>query len=319
MNGFPSGHGRFNGLDPTTERVLIITGSIGIVVILCFISWLVFRNMKRANATGPRRGSRKWLPKWLPWGRKPADDRIKPALAFYTTKGMEAPFLAYDSRELDSPHTISYYGEPKLHPTVSERTTNATTEIFRNGLAIRQSTEPQSLLPYRLVGPKLQINGQIMDTSIIDHPTPSQKANAYYNQSGPAGPQSLDAYNSPTQTQRYPASEVSSLSSGFGDGDIIVTHSNTVVVKPPMAAVRGTETEAEMESEMGNSRRGSWASSSGSVMKRYSVHTTTTTTSDRPARFRSIHSWVNQQKARLKRADSRGQSEQKGAPNAAAT
>jgi hypothetical protein len=264
---------------------------IGIFIVLCFICWIVFKTLKKSEHSN-RKGTKKtWLSKWIPCGRRSASSQ-RQANIVPESKALEEPPLAYDVRDFNSMQAADYYSQEKLHPVVSEGTTYSSIEKSPSGIAMWQAAEPQPLLSNPL-GPQLQPNGQVTEASDINSTLQSQMANPYYNQSG-LSRQPSDAYK---PAQGYRASEISSLSSGFGDGDIIVTEPNTVVIKPPITA-QGPDTEA------GN-RRGSWISRSGSVVKRDSVYTTITTTSERPTRFRSIHSWVDQQKTRLKRADSR--------------
>lgn len=89
--------------------------------------------------------------------------------------------------------------------------------------------------------------------------------------------------NSYGQPRRQPnrASEISSLSSGFGDGDILV---------PPAVA----QVPAQ-----GNMSRESWLSRGN----RETIYTETS--EDSPPRFRTVNSWVNQQTGRVKRQQAR--------------
>jgi len=266
---------------------------IGILIVLCFICWIVFKSLRKSERSNRRVTKKNWLSKWIPCGRRSARSKMQADIA-HEPKVLEEPPLAYDIRDFNSMQATDYYSQEKLYPMVSEGATYPPTEKPPNGIAMWQTAEPQPL-PSDPLGPQLQPNGQVMEAGDINSTLQSQMASAYYNQPG-LSRQPSDTYN-PARGQGYRASEISSLSSGFGDGDIIVTQPNTVVIKPPIAA-------QGLDAETGN-RQGSWISRSGSVVKRDSVYTTTTTTSERPTRFRSIHSWVDQQKTRLKRADSR--------------
>lgn len=93
----------------------------------------------------------------------------------------------------------------------------------------------------------------------------------------------------------YRASELSSISSGFGDGDIIV---------PPMAALQQGQDPRRYsfaKSSGGRSRANSVAnrSEAGSNGQRDTIYTTTS--EDMPTRYRSVNSWVNQQTGRVER------------------
>lgn len=79
-------------------------------------------------------------------------------------------------------------------------------------------------------------------------------------------------------------SDLSSLSSGFGDGDIIMPQP-TANVKPYQTSRLSTGTEAEQS------------------QKRDTVYTEAS--EDTPPRFRTVNSWVRQQTGRVKRAKQR--------------
>jgi len=122
----------------------------------------------------------------------------------------------------------------------------------------------------------------------------SRMADPFFNQSELAR-QPSDAYD-PGQRQVNRASELSSLSSGFGDGDIIIP-------QPP------PPTQAGLKQTSNFVGRFSWMSKkSGS--NRDTIYTETS--EDSPARFRSVSSWVNQQTGRLKRAQQREPPDQDG-------
>lgn len=135
-----------------------------------------------------------------------------------------------------------------------------------------------------------QANGHMADSSDIN--SRSQMLGPYYNQ--PAFARQPSNAHNPAQRQVYRASEVSSLSSGFGDGDIIMPPPN-IIYKPPIAQTIYTNT---------SHRPFSWMSRAGAGAEKRR-DTVSTTTSDRPPHFRSINSWVDHQKERLRRVSSR--------------
>jgi hypothetical protein len=96
------------------------------------------------------------------------------------------------------------------------------------------------------------------------------------------------------QQQRLPnrASEISSLSSGFGDGDIMMPSAMSTLQAPPTAS-------QGLRSAQNNVVRDSWASRPN----RDTIYTETS--EDLPPRFRTVSSWVNQQTGRVKRAQDR--------------
>lgn len=101
-----------------------------------------------------------------------------------------------------------------------------------------------------------------------------------------------------TQKKTTRSSQVSSLSSGFGDEGMIV--SNSLVAPLPPA-----KTPARASSHY--TSRFSWQSQSQNPSKRDSVYTETS--EDQPPRFRSLNSWVDQQAGRIKRTQQKGYGE----------
>ncbi|KAK7747138.1 hypothetical protein SLS62_009193 [Diatrype stigma] len=97
-------------------------------------------------------------------------------------------------------------------------------------------------------------------------------------------------YPAPPQLPVYRDSQLSSLSSGFGDGDIVLTQP---VMPQPLTAPPPVVTQA-LRTANDDAER---------YEKRETVYTQTS--EDRPARFRTIDSWVNQQTGRVQRASSR--------------
>lgn len=125
----------------------------------------------------------------------------------------------------------------------------------------------------------------------------SRMQDPFFNQSELAR-QPSDAYD-PNRRQVYRASELSSLSSGFGDEDIIV---------PPPAATRQpggpSASRLSYQQTPGASRKNSVANASeAGNSNRDTVYTTTS--EDMPPRFRTVSSWVNQQTGRVRRAEQR--------------
>ncbi|KAL8349730.1 hypothetical protein RB601_001634 [Gaeumannomyces tritici] len=117
-----------------------------------------------------------------------------------------------------------------------------------------------------------------------------------YNQSSLAR-QPSNAYD-PAKRQVGRASALSSLSSGFGDGDIVVPQ----LPRQPLAgpahggrAVGGNESEAQ---QYLTEARVSWAS------RRDTVYTESS--DDAQPRYRTVTSWVRQQSGRVRRAEQRG-------------
>lgn len=106
----------------------------------------------------------------------------------------------------------------------------------------------------------------------------------------------------PTRRQMNRASELSSISSGFGDGDIVIPPP-----VPPLPQSYRPESSRYSQSVSGanagftgTATRSSWLSRK-SFSNRDTVYTATS--EDGPPRFRSVNSWVNQQTGRMKRAE----------------
>lgn len=121
-------------------------------------------------------------------------------------------------------------------------------------------------------------------------------AGAYFNQSELAR-QPSDAYD-PARRQVNRASELSSISSGFGDGDIIVPGMPGMVLQPPPPVTQS------LRASQNGVGRFSWVSKSN----RETVYTETS--EDLPPRFRSVTSWVDQQTGRVKRALARPETDE---------
>jgi len=103
----------------------------------------------------------------------------------------------------------------------------------------------------------------------------SRMPDAYFNQSELAR-QPSDAYD-PQRRQVHRASALSSISSGFGDADIVVAPAPSL----PIQSTDGLRPPPNRESIY------------------------TETSEDSPPKFRSVTSWVNQQSGRVKRAAER--------------
>ncbi|KAH7037915.1 uncharacterized protein B0I36DRAFT_359546 [Microdochium trichocladiopsis] len=149
----------------------------------------------------------------------------------------------------------------------------------------------------RRQAPGIPVNGQFTGQGNgLPRNADDRAIDQYYNELFASQPPA--SARDPAQRQ-YRMSDVSSLSSGFGDGDFIVT-------QPLPAPPRAATSQPSAPSQRGSaaySRPPSWTSQPES--RRETVYTTTS--EDRPARFRTLSSWVNQQSGRVKRADSRAQ------------
>ena len=157
-------------------------------------------------------------------------------------------------------------------------------------------------------------------------------ASTYYHSTAAVPPPFTTPYNPIHRQASFATSDTSSLSSGFGDGDIVAADSpvtppqpaavaaaNAAVTPPPSSnplhAYKYTTTTTTT-----TTTRFSWMSQPAEPdQPHHWVHVQsrpeasrretacTEASEDRPARFRSIASWVDQQTGRIRRAQQRGQ------------
>ena len=138
------------------------------------------------------------------------------------------------------------------------------------------------------------------DVNMSNETLRSRMPDSFYNQSQLAR-QPSDAYD-PMRRQVNRISELSSLSSGFGDGDIPVLPSNQRPRQSGQAFLTipeapATPTGLHPATSPTSAGRFSWLRK-----QRISRETVYTEASeDRPARFRSVNSWVRQQTGRVRR------------------
>lgn len=136
---------------------------------------------------------------------------------------------------------------------------------------------------------------QTFETTTTDR---SRMPDPYFNQSELAR-QASTAFD-PAQRAVYRASELSSISSGFGDGDFIVP--------PPAVAQQGARPYSYAKTNVSRAVSVANRSEVGSAGQRDTVYTTTS--EDMPARYRSVNSWVNQQTGRVQRQHERDSNEE---------
>ncbi|KAI1102819.1 hypothetical protein F4804DRAFT_250650 [Jackrogersella minutella] len=277
------------GLDPTAEHLLIAAGAIGAFILFCFIGWIVYRVMKRTKGQGVGVDGGMGFIDRFPWRRRGPMDGTWDGRTLYMAN--ETPPI-YEKGEYDTMQSGGFYGPNKAYPPGP-------------GSAARSVVSNSETGTLRKL-PNITNDGSAL-ASIIDQYPPgneevarngdarltmrSQATQPYYNESE-LPRQQRDTFNPPKRAGNR-ASELSSISSGFGDGDIIIP--------PPLAVSKSPTDEAADNPTARDASRDSWMSREGG--RRETVYTTTS--EDRPARFRSISSWVNQQAGRAKRAGSR--------------
>ncbi|KAK7935311.1 hypothetical protein PG985_000806 [Apiospora marii] len=276
----PDQRHRNNSLDETGEHALIAAGSIGAFILVCFVSWIIYRTLKKPSDSGPE-----FLRKLR--GRKSPDN---------------------ERGDVNSMQNAGYYGDEKMMAMPGSLARSNT--VHSQQTVMQRPMAPGSvvMIPAEEYA-TLTKNQALALSSDYNSTMRSRMPDAYFNQSELAR-QPSDAYD-PAQRQAYRASDLSSLSSGFGDGDIIVPES-ALQPPPPPAPPQATLAPPTPAG------RFSWMSRRAG--DRETVYTATS--EDRPAKYRSINSWVNQQVGRIKRADERKQDEAPpvpGVPNPSTT
>ncbi|KAI8956496.1 hypothetical protein F5Y11DRAFT_179006 [Daldinia sp. FL1419] len=262
-------------LNPTAEHLLIAAGAIGAFILFCFIGWIIYRVLKRTKGQSIGiSGGTGFIDKFSEKRRGSMDG---PTLYMAN----EAPPI-YEKGEYGTMRSDTFYGLGKAYPPGPGSVVRSNSQSG----TLRQSPDSNPPLA-SIINQYTPGNGGTANNGNGNATMESQVTQPYYNESElPRQPP--EAYGAPKRTWTR-ASEISSISSGFGDGDIIV---------PPPS---GTNKPVPVPTEDNPSARDSWMSRPGD--RRETVYTEAS--EDRPARFRSITSWVNQQAGRAKRAGSR--------------
>ncbi|KAI1384624.1 uncharacterized protein F4822DRAFT_433165 [Hypoxylon trugodes] len=269
------------GLDSTAEHLLIAAGAIGAFILFCFIGWIVYRVLKRSKGQSFSGGRGMGFIGKLYGRRKEPTEGTWDGRTMYMAN--EAPPL-YEKGEYGTIQSGTYYGPGKPYLPGPGSLNRSASSVSGTGTLQRPMNENPALAS--IIDQYQPGNGAAVNNSNVDLTLRSQMSQPYYTEA--------DVIHDPPEMYNVPkragnrASELSSISSGFGDGDIIIPPQT--VEKPPVPQIPDTPAARE-----------SWMSREGD--RRETVYTTTS--EDRPARFRSITSWVNQQAGRAKRAGSR--------------
>ncbi|KAI2782865.1 hypothetical protein F4815DRAFT_442853 [Daldinia loculata] len=265
-------------LNPTAEHLLIAAGAIGAFILFCFIGWIIYKVLKRTKGQGIGiSGGMGSIDKFNEKRRGSIDDRT-----LYMAN--EAPPI-YEQGEHGTMQSGNFYGPSKAYPPGPGSIVRSVASNSEAG-TLRQSPENNPPLA-SIINQYIPGNGGASNNGDINLTMRSQVTRPYYNESDlPRQPP--ETFNAPKRAGTR-ASEISSISSGFGDGDIII---------PPSS---GADNPVPGLDEENPAARDSWMSRPGE--RRETVYTEAS--EDRPARFRSITSWVNQQAGRAKRAGSR--------------
>ncbi|KAL2258522.1 hypothetical protein VTK26DRAFT_8146 [Humicola hyalothermophila] len=336
-------------MSPMGERILVAVGSIGGFVLVCFIIWIAWRTVKSKKKGQPSsRGCCGLLTKRIPflrqrgWDDLETSNSTRPPPPSYREKtgstGAQSAegFFGPEKAQLQQEQQQQPQRQPDSQPTppVSDPWQPKTVHHPQfGGSNVYFTANPVNIPNMPNVAPyshqpqesfsstnAAQFGSMMSDYQVSTLQTGTAPI-MYYNpalMTQPLAPPFNAIYRLPRQT----VSDVSSLSSGFGDGDIIVSDS---LITPPPPTVTTTTTTTTTghppHSISGNSSspqpnkytdRFSWMSSTASgahpqpSLSR-SGTVCTQTSEDRPARFRSVTSWVDQQTGRIIRARQREQ------------
>ncbi|KAK3997702.1 hypothetical protein QBC44DRAFT_71335 [Cladorrhinum sp. PSN332] len=357
------------GMDPTAERVLISVGSIGAFILVCFITWMVWRTMKKSrknggSSVGSKSPSSNGFASMIPFFghkklrsmdestitgspppsyREKAGSPVEPPLAgFYGRE--KAPLVEEVQPQAQPPQSQlrpqsqfqsqprpQAQGQPQPQPQLQLQTQFPQQQLqaaprgapfdqqaMQQGGFYQQPYNPNTayspantmafatfpsisgVIPYNHQPQAsfsstnaAQFGGYILPGDPHGPGMTIMAPTTYYGQ--PPIAQELAVPSVPNQRKTTRSSQVSSLSSGFGDEGIIV--SNSLVTPLPPA-----KTPARASSHYPS--RFSWQSQSQAQNQRDTVYTETS--EDQPLRFRSLNSWVDQQAGRIKRTQQRG-------------
>ncbi|EPE04961.1 hypothetical protein F503_00115 [Ophiostoma piceae UAMH 11346] len=319
-NSTTSGTGNKNSnkakpLSPNAERALISVGSIGAFVIVCFLSWLVWRAFRKHK-------QKKTLSQGNVSSFDTGDGPFTAISQFtrrtYDKVARKVPFLrkqhnAWRSLEETSSLTSAQKVAPmamvtsNLEPSrpgfaVSPTNTDPrerdanTIQTFGFDNISTRSSPPPSIPPQVYYSSGLGIQFQ----PVPSQSPPQQFEASNLNPNGAAGMPS-DAYD-PNRREVNRASELSSLSSGFGDGEMLM-------LIPEQLQVSKTETANDQASAlpmavpipaepMSSKGQFSWMRNTNRLT-RETVYSEAS--EDQPAKFRTVDSWVKQQTGRVRR------------------
>ena len=303
-----------------------LTNVKGAFILLCFVIFMVWRATRKSKKAGFKSNKRQSPPLWK---RFPGNLLAK--VPFLKSKGQGR--LANSAVAINTPS--SYMADAKETPSPTEFYAPEKTTLQQppenTSIVVPRATQHAKWRPLIPVSQDFSVNPTSTATTLLNAHQPqesfSSTANVefgvlaagtessatlrsrmgpdvFYNQSEMAR-QPSDAYD-PTRRVVNRASALTSLSSGFGDGDIIVP----VVVPPRPAAVLNQRRSGREAAAAAASHRASWMSSTqqNQQSRRDTVYSSYTLSSeDSPPRFRTLTSWVDQQTGRIRRVQQRDQ------------
>lgn len=251
-------------------------------MLVSFVVWIIYRTFKKSQRRQSYAGEN-GLRNRLPWRRNQDGGEWNNGGMYM---GDESPPMyekgnRHNSMQShNSMQNAGYYGADKAGSVrgLTRSNTNNTQRSMLPPMA------PGSVIMI----PAEQYMAMSQTQSPVDQSTMrSRMPDNFYNQSELAREPSA-AYD-PAQRQVNRMSDLSSLSSGFGDGDMVLPEA---VERPEPAATQPRQANNFLT-------RFSWMSRR-EAGDRETVYTQSS--EDRPAKYRSIGSWVNQQTGRMKRA-----------------
>ncbi|QPG93912.1 hypothetical protein C2857_003502 [Epichloe festucae Fl1] len=256
-------------LHPKVEKALIAVGSIGGIIIFCFLGWLFWRTYKRRHGI---ENSRKWPP---PFPRDMSFEKPKmlvkntlsriPILKDHI-KGKERGWTNLDHSDVGPFNEKAYVASSLGAQQPNQPAIVVQTEITRN--SFHGASQPDGTSRHV---PKQSVSS----------------IEAQYNNT-------LGSWAQPPNPR---LSDISSLSSGFGDGQFIMDAFNGInsyTMPAVETTVQAPFPVAQRESVSSHGQR------------RDTVYTEAS--EDMPPRFRTVNSWVKQQSSRVTRAKQRDQS-----------
>ncbi|KAK4146169.1 uncharacterized protein C8A04DRAFT_10046 [Dichotomopilus funicola] len=328
-------------------------------ILISFISWIVWRMLKRSRKArhpdDPKDmskfsflGERGWQPLGDPRASQQSMHHEKAPLGRNTllplgdfderdqTQGQQPPIQPWP---LAAPELMISSGRGSAHSgvTYQQRPNPEDTQTLVTRPQITVMTDLPAVYSHQAQGSFSSTNAAQFGATVMTDNT----ASPLYSKASPAsyytqpflGPQFGNSDNA-DPLHRQASNATSELSSGFGDGDIIVT--DAVISPPaptadPSSATNSPQTQytarfswmTQPKSQAQAQTRASLLrgpfrqnSSAGSAPRitgngdRESIYTTSS--EDLPARFRSVSSWVNQQTGRIRRVQQRQQQNEEG-------
>ncbi|KAL9474101.1 hypothetical protein ACSS6W_008481 [Trichoderma asperelloides] len=312
------GHKAAHRLSPAGEKAVIASTTIGGFVILLALAWFLWRSAKRKSAgrknvwpasrdmlDGPRRISNR------------VTDR------FASMKGRLLP-AALGWCSIDDSNDEKGLENEKVVPKVASNNAG----LLERRLGAKTPPQHVTVNSYGMIF-RTPIHGDSM-SDILERPKVTQppatavaqersrQMAAAHLESARASV-SVSAYNSRSQSlapsrKNTRISDVSSLSSGFGDGDIIITQPPTAAATYAVTPTRSNtfDTNINLSAVRNSPERKSFNSRFSRSNSRDTVMTNSS--EDLRPRFRTVSSWVHQQSRRTKQRSAARRSEDRGMP-----